>query len=166
MTVSRAFEADIVGCRLLFPDKNQRVQHAGVASGVGGLPYHPFMYLHKDTPHVNRVMCVNAVTGAAMLIKRAAWDELNGFDTAFGLGVFEDVDFCWRARAMGKTVIYDGYVFMYHHMHGSKHNHGYHHDVSGQNLKLLADRHQMGVDEHLFYGNVQSMCGRDGKCKF
>ena len=149
------YDAGVVGCRLLFPQSG-RVQHAGVACAFE-MPYHPFMYLHKDTPHVKRVMWVQAVTGAAMLIEREVWDHLDGFDEGYGLGVFEDVDFCWRAIKEGIGVLYDGQAYMYHLMHGSKHNHGYHHDLSDVNLKRLVETHHMESDEELFYGPVKSL---------
>ena len=41
--------------------------------------------------------------GAALLLRREAWDRLGGFDEAYGM-YFEEVDFCRRARAAGLEV--------------------------------------------------------------
>lgn len=148
-------DADIVGCRLLFPTGS--IQHAGVARNVYGIPYHPFMHLVGDTPHACRVLEVNAVTGAAMLVRREAWDALGGFDRRYGKGVFEDVDFCWRAKRAGMSVIYDGTVSMVHVMHGSKiSGKEYIHDHGQENLEKLLKRFgNMGSDEEIFYGRIK-----------
>jgi mycofactocin system glycosyltransferase len=41
---------------------------------------------------------------ANLLIRRALWQQLGGFDPAFPIG--EDVDLVWRAHAAGKRVLY------------------------------------------------------------
>lgn len=88
----------IVGCRLTYPDG--RIQHAGVTldSPGGVLTAHN---VHTDEPSRE----VDAVTGACMAVRRAAWDDLGGFDTGFVNG-YEDVDLCLRARKRGWRVWY------------------------------------------------------------
>lgn len=145
----------IVGCCLLLPDI-PRIQHAGVARNPDGIPYHPFMHLHPLTPHARRTMDVNAVTGAAFMIRRDIWDMFGGFDTRYGKGVFEDVDLCWRVRQNGWRVVYEGTVDMYHTMHGSRiQGQPYIHDQGAENLKVLLKRFgNLGSDEYLFYGDL------------
>jgi glycosyltransferase involved in cell wall biosynthesis len=41
-------------------------------------------------------------TGGNLLVQRAVFAQLNGFDEAYGAG--EDVDFCWRAQYEGFTL--------------------------------------------------------------
>lgn len=48
---------------------------------------------------------VGFVSGAAMMIKKSVFDELNGFDERFFL-YFEDVDLCLRAQKAGFKVVY------------------------------------------------------------
>ena len=43
-----------------------------------------------------------AVTGACVLVRRALWEELGGFDESYVNGC-EDVDFCLRATATGRV---------------------------------------------------------------
>jgi GT2 family glycosyltransferase len=147
-------DAAIVGCRLLFP--NGTIQHAGVARTIHRDPYHPFMHLAGDTPHACRVMEVNAVTGAAFMVRRDVWLSLEGFDRFYDKGVFEDVDFSWRARAKGYRIVYDGAVSMIHHMHGSYvEGQEYFHDGGQINGGKLRDRFgNLGSDEELFYGKL------------
>ncbi|PPK69815.1 glycosyltransferase [Actinokineospora auranticolor] len=47
---------------------------------------------------------VLAVPSAGLLVRRAVWDRLGGFDRAFGV-LREDVDFGWRANRAGHVVL-------------------------------------------------------------
>ncbi|MBR9977622.1 MAG: glycosyltransferase family 2 protein [Bacteroidetes bacterium] len=58
------------------------------------------------------------VTGACMLIRRAAWQQVSGFDEAYFF-YFEDVDLCTRLRRAGWTILYQPEVTVLHHGGGS-----------------------------------------------
>jgi GT2 family glycosyltransferase len=62
---------------------------------------------------------VDWVTGCCLLVRRACWSELGGFDPAFFL-YYEDVDLCRRARERGWTVWYEPTPSAVHHhpLHG------------------------------------------------
>lgn len=47
-----------------------------------------------------------ALTGAAMVARRATFERLGGMDPAF-FAYYEDLDWCWRARQAGMTLRYD-----------------------------------------------------------
>jgi len=49
---------------------------------------------------------VDWVSGSCMLVRRAAWDAIGGFDTTFFM-YLEDVDLCWRVRREGWSVGYE-----------------------------------------------------------
>jgi GT2 family glycosyltransferase len=49
---------------------------------------------------------VDWVSGAALFMRRADFENLGGFDEKFFL-YFEDIDLCRRARNQGKKIIYD-----------------------------------------------------------
>jgi len=49
---------------------------------------------------------VEQPAGAFLMIRRDVWEELEGFDEQFHPLWFEDVDFCWRARARGYRIRY------------------------------------------------------------
>ena len=49
---------------------------------------------------------VDWVSGAAMLVRRAAWRDVAGFDPRYFL-YFEDVDICWRLARRGWIVRYE-----------------------------------------------------------
>ena len=146
--------AGIVGARLLFPPTRDathagRIQHAGVAFNEDGAPYHPFRCYQANAPEVTQRREISAVTGAVMLIRRAVWKEVGGFDTAFRGGQYEDMDFCLAVRAAGYAVVYEPKSVLYHYEHGSGEEHVY--ESSERNRALLLKKWpNVPCDEHLF----------------
>jgi GT2 family glycosyltransferase len=61
-------------------------------------------YLMTDWDH-SEVREVDWVSGAAMLIRREAYEQLGPLDERFYWGS-EDVDYCWRAHKAGWQVLY------------------------------------------------------------
>jgi GT2 family glycosyltransferase len=96
-------DAAIVGAKLLYPTGT--VQHAGVAIGQDGYPHNLYGGLSGEHPAVNRSRRLQAVTGACMLVRRAAFERAGGFDTAY-VNSLEDVDLCLRIGQIGGEVHY------------------------------------------------------------
>lgn len=142
----------VMGAKLVFP--NHTIQHAGVARMDGGQPYHPFMHSNGDLEAANIYRDnINAVTGACFMIRRTVWEETHGWDPGFGLGVYEDVGFCWEVRKRGWKVACQPAVSIIHHQSASIEVSGSHrlHDHSRKNLEyLLSKWKDMESDEHLF----------------
>ncbi len=65
------------------------------------LPWLRLALHHKPLPEA--LSPVPATSGAAMLLPRATWQKLNGFDEGYFLHV-EDLDLCWRLTRMGGQV--------------------------------------------------------------
>ncbi|MFL5804446.1 MAG: glycosyltransferase family 2 protein [Roseiflexaceae bacterium] len=61
---------------------------------------------------------VAAVPGCAMLMPRAAWQELGGFDERIFM-YWEDTELCWRAWLLGRRVLADLEALVYHERGGS-----------------------------------------------
>jgi GT2 family glycosyltransferase len=59
-----------------------------------------------------------AVPGCAMLMPRAAWQKLGGFDEQIFL-YWEDTELCWRAWLLGRRVLVDLEALVYHERGGS-----------------------------------------------
>ena len=55
----------------------------------------------------------SAVTGACLMVKRSVFEALHGLDESFAVAL-NDIDFCLRARALGKKVIFTPDACLYH----------------------------------------------------
>ncbi len=104
-------EAAAIGSKLLFPDGT--IQHAGIAIGEDRWPHHIYAGLPGEHPAANRAGPVVAATAACLLVRRAAFEEMGGFDTAFHNG-YEDVDLCLRLRERGHEIRYCPGSVLYH----------------------------------------------------
>lgn len=100
----------VTGSRLLYPTGH--VQHAGLAFTAEG-PHHVFVGLPGDSPAVVETRDVQAVTGAALAVRRSEFDRLGFFDTTYESS-FEDVDLCLKVRRDGGRVVYAADSVAYH----------------------------------------------------
>jgi GT2 family glycosyltransferase len=105
-----------VGAKLLYSDGT--VQHGGVIIGLGGVAGHSHKHIPGDAPgYFGTLLTVNnfsAVTAACMMVRRAVFDEVGGFDEALAIA-FNDVDLCLRIQAAGYRNVYLPHVELYHH---------------------------------------------------
>lgn len=103
----------IVAPRLLFP--NGAVQSAGGVFDVACQPVHRFLnWSNVHHPLIATASEVDWATGAALAIRRECWEQVGGFDAAYGRGYFEDVDFCLKARELGWRVWYEPRSTLFH----------------------------------------------------
>jgi GT2 family glycosyltransferase len=96
-------EATAVGAKLLYP--NGTVQHAGVVFGQDGYPHHLYAGFPTEHPAVNRSRRLQAVTGACLLVRRATFEAVGGFDAGY-LNSLEDVDLCLRLNQSGEGEVH------------------------------------------------------------
>ena len=122
--VSHAIRPEVgaVGARLWYPDG--RLQHAGVVLGLHGVASHAFQRFPPQpiSPmHRTFVLSQNysAVTAACMVLRKAVFDDLGGFDESLPNN-FNDVDFCLRLRERGWQVIWTPYADLIHHESASR----------------------------------------------
>jgi GT2 family glycosyltransferase len=115
-----------VGPKLMFDDGS--LQHAGLyfARGPGDdwFNCHYFKGFPRHYPEANRPRDVPGVTGAAMLIRRKAWDEVGGFHAGYIVGDYEDSDLCLRLREAGGTIFYEPAAELFHFERQSIAQHG------------------------------------------
>jgi len=97
-------EAGLIGAKLIYPEGT--LQEAGghvwrngggANAGRGGDP---------DEPGFNYLRDVDYVSGAAIMVPRALWRRLGGFDTRYAPAYCEDSDLAMRIRQHGYRVLY------------------------------------------------------------
>lgn len=54
------------------------------------------------------------LVGFCLAVKRSVWNEVGPFDTGFGIGMFEDNDFCYRLRRAGYRLLIANRAFVHH----------------------------------------------------
>jgi GT2 family glycosyltransferase len=81
--------------------KTGAVDHAGLVVNLTGKPVHDRAPPSRLSRLLRPVRRVPAATGACLLVARALWQELGGFDEAYENGG-EDIDLCFRAQAAGR----------------------------------------------------------------
>ena len=128
----------VVGPKLLFPadslDPHRpagKVQHAGMAVNFRGQWVHANLGWSADHPKVGERRVVQAVTGACLMARRAAWAKVlqyyrqsgdpttGALNEIYGRGTYEDVEFCIAVRGQGYQVVYTPAAVAVHHVGAS-----------------------------------------------
>ena len=108
----------IVGAKLLYPDRT--IQHCGIVfirsydKDIPIWPVHRFRGVDENYTGVLQPKELNAVTGACMFIRKELFIRLGGFDENYGM-YFEDIDICFKAAQLGKSVFYEPNCVAIHH---------------------------------------------------
>jgi GT2 family glycosyltransferase len=103
-TVERDEKIGVVGSLLLYPDG--KVQEAGSIVWNTGEAFH---YGWGGSPVDHRFTFARDVdycSGASLLIRKALFDQLGGFDRRYVPAYYEDVDLCFSARDAGYRVVF------------------------------------------------------------
>lgn len=105
-----------VGPKLLFEDGS--IQHAGLyfekdMDGIW-LNAHFHKGMPRYWPNAGKRCEVPGVTGAALLVRTADFNEVGGICEEYIIGDYEDSDFCLRIRKLGKRVIYVPEAELFH----------------------------------------------------
>ena len=110
-------EVGVVGAKLLYT--NNKIQHAGVILGVGGVANHAFLNLPKESHGyfgmLRDIRNCSAVTAACLLMRRDVFNEVNGFNERDLKVAFNDVDLCLKVRAKGYLCVWTPLALLYHH---------------------------------------------------
>ncbi len=101
----------VVAPMLIFPEGTPHgpagtVQSAGTAFGIKGNPFHIFIGWSPENPKVNVKRDMLAVTGTCFMTRRNLWNKLGGFQEVYGAGTYEDMDFSFGVRSLGKRVVF------------------------------------------------------------
>jgi GT2 family glycosyltransferase len=110
-----------VGARLLYRDGS--VQHAGVILGIRGIAGHAHRFFPGDAQgylgSLQAITNYSAVTAACLMMRRAVFDEVGGFDEDLAIE-FNDIDLCLRVRRANYRIVYLPHVVLYHSESGSR----------------------------------------------
>ncbi len=98
---SLADRAGLIG-NLQVDARTGTIDHTGIIINQQGKPVHDRTLPSRLSRFFSTVRPVPALTGACVLVERALWQNLGGFDEGYVNGG-EDVDLCFRARALGRT---------------------------------------------------------------
>lgn len=95
----------IVGPQLRYPN--------GILQGAGSLVFRTALTArygdgdqNPDAPAYRYPRVADYVSGACLLVRRELFRDLGGFDPIFGLGYYEETDLCFKAAALGLSVMY------------------------------------------------------------
>jgi len=111
--------AAIIQPKILDYKNKTKFEYAGAGGGFidkYGYPYcrgRIFNNLETDTAQYNDVTEIFWASGACFFIRAKVFNELNGFDENY-FAHQEEIDLCWRAKNLQKTIKYVGSSTVYH----------------------------------------------------
>lgn len=108
-------DVGVVGAMLYYP--SDKIQHAGVILGIGGVAGHAHKYYKRGSyGYMSRLTIAqnySAVTAACLLVSKQVYDEVGGLNEKFEVA-FNDVDFCMKVRKAGYLNVWTPYAELYH----------------------------------------------------
>lgn len=107
----------IVSPKLVFPWEPYDIEFCGIEITEGGRPVYVNRGAPIDHPACNVYRDYPCLISACIVFRRRLYDELGGLDEVYSPVQFEDLDFCYRARAAGWRCAVDPSVEMYHWEH-------------------------------------------------
>lgn len=102
----------LVGAKLLNADGS--LQEAGGIVWQDGSAWNYGRGSHPLDPRFNYVRDADYCSGAALLVRKSLFDELNGFDEYYLPAYYEDTDLAFRVRDRGLRVLYQPHASIYH----------------------------------------------------
>jgi GT2 family glycosyltransferase len=102
----------MVGSRLLYPDG--RLQEAGGIVWNTGNPWNYGRGANPADPRFGYARQVDFLSGAAIMLPRAVWDEVGALSQEFAPAYFEDTDLAFKVRDAGYTTWYVPSSRVYH----------------------------------------------------
>lgn len=117
--VSHAIRPDIgcVGAKLYY--SNDKIQHAGVILGIGGVAGHAHKYFDKSHhgyfSRLHLTQNYSAVTAACLIVRKKNFFDVGGLDEQNLTVAFNDIDFCLKVQKAGYRNLFTPWAELYHH---------------------------------------------------
>jgi GT2 family glycosyltransferase len=109
------------GMRLLFPLDSKdpgrpagKIQHVGLSTNIKGDFFHQYSGWTPENPRTFKIKYPYVVTGAAMMTRRKLFRDAGGFFEGYGIGTYEDVDYCLTIRSMGYNIAIEHSAIGFH----------------------------------------------------
>ncbi len=106
--------AGLAGPKLIYPFPPHLIQCAGVGISRTGRVRFRGRGRPRLVPEFNRRRECQALISACLMFPYRLYEEIGGLDEAFNPIEFEDLDFCYRARAGGHSAVYEPAVEVHH----------------------------------------------------
>jgi GT2 family glycosyltransferase len=107
-------QAGLVSPKLTYPISPHRIQCAGVGVSRTGRILFRGRGEPRDAPEYNVRRACQALISACVVFPRSLYQQIGGLDEVFNPIEYEDIDFCYRARAAGYRALYEPSVELHH----------------------------------------------------
>lgn len=112
-TFQNVKQVGLVGSKLLFPDG--KLQEAGGIIWNDGSGANFGRGDNPDKPEYNYMREVDYISGASIMVPKALFDQLGGFDDFYAPAYYEDTDLAFKTRQYGLKVLYQPLSRVIHH---------------------------------------------------
>ncbi|MBX3726989.1 MAG: glycosyltransferase [Xanthomonadales bacterium] len=106
-------EAGLVGARLVYPDG--RLQESGGLVFADGSGWNYGRFGDPSDPRYAWARATDYCSGAAIVIARALFERLGGFDQRYSPAYYEDTDLAFKVRDAGRDVVVQPAATVVHH---------------------------------------------------
>ncbi|WAP70734.1 glycosyltransferase [Jiella pelagia] len=110
-------DVGLTGSKLIYPDG--RLQDAGGIVWRSGNPWNYGRGANPFEPRFSYTRQADYLSGAAMMVRKAVWDEIGGLSSYLEPMYFEDTDFAFKVRAAGYKTMFAPLSLVYHYEGGT-----------------------------------------------